>query len=385
MTFIPCDPRWGAPLDLSTQVKNWEQDTNAANRRKGNTAAPLVALAGAANHLLANQTRVLANAWTKDGAVEYTGTAPLFGFVFNDDKVNDEFQVVRLLYLPRRTGTGDCYLAHSIDGRTGNLGATITEPRWPEDLHYAEFYSERGVRADAAVEFLLNTYNGFTVTDAVVQEERHDQLNPAGHEVCNPNLAVTGNPCLADAAEDLRVGVRAARTTGLGAVISWTAKGSGGAWATGQTEPGDETGRTRVGTVGQGWLNFWDNTTAIRAPASAGNSVDVRNAGVGTATKAYLQCAVFGAATAGNNVGTSTVRFSGPYGDVDIEIANDTTATWYYATTALELNTTVGYDEAGAYSNRVDVYLRCEMGGSEPSAPYPNIFVYGLAAWLVVA
>lgn len=360
---------------MAPLCRNWTQDANGAQRRMINSVKVMRRIADDINHLAARQVRVLFSQDQDPTALDTAGAAPFMVWRYFDDGANADTRIVRVLLMPRTSGSGNCSASLGSSGATPNFNATATSNSWPEDVEYAEFVSSRNAPANDEFNESLITANGFQVLDIVEQDMPMSSLDSTTDLCVDDNVAVAGNPILADIVEDCRAALYDLHMTNQQIVLNWSATRRAAGWVTsasGLVVPGDARGMMVDSTS---YVNLMNQAITTRTANSPGVSCAAEYCGIGEDTTVDVQLSVFAAA----ETVTGFVKFIGPdniaSNDVTISVAAGAAAAWYDAGTYLKLNTTAGKDSAtDTTRNKVDVHGKANATGT--------LYVYAIRGWV---
>lgn len=380
MALLYVSEFWNTGLDVGGMCRNWTQDAVGTQRRMGNRAGAVGAIAQKLNHLLARQARVDFGQAQISANAEATGVTGLYQYRYYDTVENARTRRVRVVGLAPSGGSGTASVAVASAGSSDDYHSITVAPAFPADIFYLEFDSSRGAASDALLSDAINTANGLTVLDVVVQDLELSALDDTIHSGCKVGLATTAKDILGTDGgggltplRDVKDALHELRATNLGIEICWAATKTASGWADSGTlsVPGDQRGLYVTSTS---YVNLLDQAVTSRSASSPGLSCAARYGGMGPVGNTLLFASVYGYSTGH----AGTVKFEGPLDNVEITIPVDTAPAWCDATAALSLDSTASDSDTTSARNKVDIFGKCDTGGDD-------LYIYGFMAQRIYA
>ena len=380
---VPISKKWNYDIDLEYTCRNFTQDKNGNQRRMINSAGVVTMLARKTNFLASQHQRVIFQRLHSDADIYNSGatTQILHQGRYLDYADNERTYLVRILALPRTSGSGDAIATFmSTDSYVYNY--TEATKKFPKSLFMVDFEVARGSPSDGFVTQSLEIDNGFAIVDIVVQPKLIDQFDTsvAYQQVTSmlPDGLTTGDPIIEGYSKDIRDVLHYLRSESYAPISSWYANKTSSGWGT-PSAPGDNTGMTATNTDYVNALNQnitrsgtgrTATTPGIYAPAQYmgkgptdeddGKSIKLYFSVLATATSTDGYVALEGPDHDGANMEAITVTAgAGP--------------NWYDSSGYVKLNTAVGYSDTTTERNKIDIWLKNVWG---------NLHVYAIEMYL---
>lgn len=355
-----------SPLDMSKQARNWRQTPEGTDVRMANRADALAAVGEATNRTLGRHPAIhfhMPQPITSVDATQAdaTGAVPLYRWLRPDYWANGRSYDVRFLVAPRTSGTGNCYAEYE-DGSylTASVNTTVGSLQLCQDVRYAQYQVDRGATTSTEYPEGINTYNGFTILDMVVQDDQLDALDSTLHSVCDTSVAKTGNPVLAGLAEDIRSTFHDARRYNLGMAFCWAAQGV-------SATPGS-TDATAIVVTSASLVNIIDQSVTTRDENTPGIMCPAYLKGRGVNTTVRVDVRVYAESST-----DAIVRFTGPNGYAEVQVSGG--LDWYAGETQhIDLSSDSNdLTDVTTARNKIDIMASVTAGGT--------LYIYGLAGW----
>lgn len=372
-------------LNSTAIARNWTVDRAGTSRAQLAMSSSMTSLAWAINHLCCRQPRVVfcqaqpygytstAIPW---GTLQTAGAAPLYSWQYPDIVQNATERAARILACPTLATTSQCYVGW--DSQTSaKINARHHDIDYkPSDMYLVELTKSGRTPSGATASDQVNTYNGFTIADIVVQDNAIATVDSTKHVYVSAAPARPGQPIMAGTGIDGLEGMRAAfheiRTTNLPIDIQWAALAGAAGYQT--PAASNEHGIVVTSTA---YVNVIDQTaTTLRDADTPGVPLWGQYCGVGSQVptsgqSAKLKCGVYAMSSGGG-----TVKFIGPnhVSDNYQEIAVTSTATplWLYAPSVVNINTTIADTDTTAARNKIDIQAKAVTG---------TVSIFGLVGW----
>jgi hypothetical protein len=374
MSKISAPEKW-VDINVSNDVRNWTQDRDGTEYRKGNSAAPIVRLAKGMNHLLAKNPRTIFQKSIPAGDVDTSGLDPLYLWKYYDGIKNYRNYSIYMVCSPKTTDDVSCnaHLHGDESNTTRNYDYELSVDDLYKDCFEAIITVPRQDQSDAETEIGITTENGFRIFSISVQDDPIDELDTIDHFYCHQSEPRKGEKVLHGPTEMIRRHLHHVRTENLPIVVNWSSKGN----ALAPAAPGDETCITVSNTAYSNLIDQEVGTT--RNTATPGIHYDANSCGFGprdetAGKKVYVTFRVLC-----NTDSKMNIKFIGPDHIASNEVITATvssTQAWVGAdATNIALNPNVDYSCSNTHMNKIDVLAEVQTGGIG--------HIYGLRGWVI--